>query len=181
MPRMPKTIRTERLALRPVSTDDADAMMEFANDPEWGRYQQVPQPYRREDAEEFLGHFARLDSTVDFCWAIEVEGKFSGAVSMHVYEPHKTASLGFDLNPRLWKRGLTTEAAGAVVDAAFGTLRVRKVWATADAPNIASIRVLEKLGMQREGLQREHHWRRGEPVDIVLYAVLRDEWKALDL
>ena len=57
---MPKTIRTERLVLRPVSTDDADAMMEFANDPEWGRYQQVPQPYRREDAEEFLGHFARL-------------------------------------------------------------------------------------------------------------------------
>jgi aminoglycoside 6'-N-acetyltransferase len=72
---------------------------------------------------------------------------------------------------------LTTEAARAVVDTAFDSLRLRKIWATADAPNVASIRVLEKLGMQPEGVQREHNWRRGEPVDIALYGVLRDERK----
>ncbi|MDP6182784.1 MAG: GNAT family protein [Gammaproteobacteria bacterium] len=176
---MPKTIRTERLLLRPVSMDDLDVMMEFANHPEWGRYQQVPQPFRREHARDFLAHFERSDWTEGFCWAIEFDGKYAGAVSMHVYDVHKTASIGFDLNPQLWKRGLTTEATREVVDRAFGSLRLRKVWATADAPNIASIRVLEKLGMQREGLQREHHWRRGKPVDIVLYGVLGDEWKEL--
>ena len=176
---MPKNIHTERLLLRPVRVDDVDAMMEFATDPEWGRYQQVPRLYRREHAKEFLGYFARADWTRDFCWAIEFDGTYSGAVSMHVYESHKTASIGFDLDPRLWGRGLATEAARAVVDRAFDTLRLRKVWATADAPNVASIRVLEKLGMRREGLQREHDWRRGKPVDIVNYGVLLDEWRKL--
>ncbi len=176
---MPKNIRTERLLLRPVSLDDVDAMMEFATDPEWGRRQQVPRPYKREHAKDFLGYFARADWTNDFCWAIEFDGRYSGAVSMHVYESQKTASIGFDLDPRLWRRGLTTEAARAVVDKAFDTLRLRKIWATADAPNVASIRVMEKLGMRREGLQHEHQWRHGKPVDIVLYGVLLDEWRKL--
>ena len=178
MPRMPKKIRTERLLLRPVMVDDVDAMMEFATDPEWGRYQQVPRPYRREHAREFLSYFAQADWTSYCGWAIEFGGRYSGAFSMHIHESHKTASIGFDLDRRLWGQGLATEAARAVVGRAFDRLGLRKVWATADAPNIASIRVLEKLGMRREGLQREHHWRRGEPVDIVLYGVLRDEWRA---
>ena len=173
---MPKRIRTERLVLRPVSVNDVDAMMDFANDPEWGRYQQVPQPYRSAHAREFLDYYERSDWAVDFCWAIEIRNKYAGAISMHVYEVHKTASIGFDLNPRWWRRGLITEAARAVLDEAFTTLQLRKIWATVDVPNAASIRVLEKLGMEREGVQRAHHWRRGEPVDIALYGVLRSEY-----
>lgn len=150
--------------------------MEYATDPAWARYQAVPQPYLRRHAEEFIGHYLESEWSIDPFWSIEFQGRSVGAFSMHVFANDRTASVGFDLAPFLWGRGLTTEAAMAVVKAAFDELELRKVCATTDAPNAASIRVLEKLGMRREGLQREHHWRRDKPVDIALYGVLREDW-----
>jgi RimJ/RimL family protein N-acetyltransferase len=60
---------------------------------------------------------------------------------------------------------------------AFRTQQLAKVWATADARNVASWRVMEKLGMQREAYLRSHRLLRGERVDVVQYGLLRREWK----
>jgi RimJ/RimL family protein N-acetyltransferase len=64
----------------------------------------------------------------------------------------------------------------AAAFAAHGGLM--RVGASADARNVASTRVMEKLGMKREGLLRCNRFERGEPVDEVFYGLLRSEWEA---
>ena len=76
-------------------------------------------------------------------------------------------------------KGLVPEAAWAVIEAAFSTLpELNRIWAFADVRQLASTRVMEKLGMQREGVLREHDVRRGELVDRAVYGLLRVEWAA---
>ena len=81
---------------------------------------------------------------------------------------HETAELGF------WGQGLVPEAARAVVEWGFKERALAKVFARADARNTNSQRVMEKLGMTREGLLRSHVKGRGERIDVY-YGVLRDE------
>jgi len=72
-----------------------------------------------------------------------------------------------------------TEAARALLTFGFGQLRLHRIFATCDPANTASARVLEKIGMQREGLLREHEWVKGRWRDSFLYAILDHEWKKL--
>jgi RimJ/RimL family protein N-acetyltransferase len=88
------------------------------------------------------------------------------------------AALGYGIGRPWWGLGLATEAARAAMDYAFRELGVYKVWARADPRNLPSLRVLDKLGMQREGLLRGHLIYRGERVDRVYYGILRQEWVA---
>ena len=68
-----------------------------------------------------------------------------------------------------------------MVSYGFLSCGLAKIWARADARNVASMRVIEKCGMQREGLLRKHVIRHGERVDWVYYGLLREEWKSLQL
>ena len=69
------------------------------------------------------------------------------------------------------------EAASAVIDEAFRRLPIIKMTATATAANVRSTRLLERLGMQREALLRQHWMHRGQVFDEVRYGLLRDEWE----
>ena len=73
-------------------------------------------------------------------------------------------------------QGYATEAARALVSFGFGTLRLHRVFATCDVRNVASARVLEKVGMRREGHCRGDKWVRGQWRDSYIYAMLEDEW-----
>ncbi|MYL06055.1 MAG: GNAT family N-acetyltransferase [Gemmatimonadales bacterium] len=85
--------------------------------------------------------------------------------------------MGYSLARKHWGRGLTAEAARAVVDWGFRERGLAKVYAYADARNAQSLRVMEKLGMTREGTLRSHRTLRGERVDDVYYGLLRVEWE----
>ena len=101
-----------------------------------------------------------------------------GGVDLTVEPKHKIAELGYAIARKHWGKGFAPEAATALVDWGFGTYDIVKVFATANAQNTQSRRVMEKLGMQQEALLRQHRYFRGRQVDEVLYAVLREEWTA---
>ncbi len=88
------------------------------------------------------------------------------------------AEIGYELNPAHWGHGYATEAARCVLNFAFKQLRVHRVWATCIADNQASVRVLEKLGMQPEGRLRENTWMKERWWDTLIYAILYPEWQA---
>ena len=90
-------------------------------------------------------------------------------------EPRE-AIVWYTLHPDAWNRGYTTEAARALVDFGFRTLGLHRVGADCDPANVASWRVLEKLGMRREGHLREKFWIKGEWVDSLIFAILDHEW-----
>ncbi|MYA34279.1 MAG: GNAT family N-acetyltransferase [Gemmatimonadales bacterium] len=169
-------MRTARLLLRPHRLEDVDDIFEFARDPEWGRYLTAPMPYLREHAVEFVEDRIRTSRDLWPVWAMVLEERVVGGIGIEIDVDYATGALGYSLAREHWGRGLTAEAARAVVDWAFRERGLAKVYAYADARNTASLRVMEKLGMTREGTLRGHRTLREERVDDVYYGLLREEW-----
>lgn len=175
---LPEMIEADRFRLRPFRLSDASDVFEYARDETWLQYLPVPSPYSLQDAERFLANQILLDWQLNPSWAIEVGGKASGGLNIRFFAEHRVSEIGYAVARRLWGRGIATEAAGIVIASAFETYpTLKKVRARADARNLASIRVMEKLGMTREGLLRDDRLNRGELIDEVIYGLLRSEWR----
>ena len=191
-------LETERLALRRFTRGDADDLFELDGDPLVMRFLNGGKPTPREivDAEvlpRFMGFDRRLPG-FGFWAAIEkASGDFVGWFSLrplHESTP-VAASLGFRLRSAFWGQGLATEGAQAIVRVAFTELGVGRVIATTYEANLASRRVLEKIGMS---LVRRYRMTaedlRGIDTfhvdsyelwdgDDLEYSLRRDEWAAL--
>jgi RimJ/RimL family protein N-acetyltransferase len=87
--------------------------------------------------------------------------------------------MGYELDPNYWGKGYATEAATAVLNFGFAELKVHRIGANAVAENTASLRVLEKIGMQYEGRLRENKWMKDRWWDTVLYGILEYEWRQM--
>ena len=172
----PVELRTARLLLRSFELTDVDDVWAYASDPEVARYRPLPDPYTRNDAAEFVDRQMRTDWSTNPEFAVVCGRRVIGGISLHVNREHETAELGYLLGKRWWGRGLATEAARAVVDWGFRSLKLHKVYARAHVDNKPSWRVMERLGMTREGVLRGHWKMRDKHVDLVYYAVFRDEW-----
>ena len=174
----PVELRTERLLLRPFKLDDVEDVFTCASDPEWARYIPVPQPYARQHAEEFVAQRVLASWDTNPVWALVLAGRVVGGIGLRINLQHETAELGYSVAKEHWGQGLVPEAARAVVEWGFKERGLAKVFARADARNRNSQRVMEKLGMTREGLLRSHVKGRDERIDDVCYGALRDEWLA---
>jgi [ribosomal protein S5]-alanine N-acetyltransferase len=174
----PEVITTRRLVLRRPRLSDADDMFDsYAADPEVTRYV-TWQPYRdKSEVGPFLqSRLARWDSGEEFSWAITrpEEDRVIGMIACRVRE--HAADIGYVLSRSHWNRGYTTEAAIATVEWASKHEFVYRVWAVCDLKNKASARVLEKAGMQREGILRRyivHPNVSPEPRDCFVYSKIR--------
>jgi len=177
---LPAVIETERLQLRPWGLGDVEDVLSYANDREWSQYLHViPFPYERPHAEQFIARQILLDPVTHPSWAVTLEGSAIGGVNVRFTFEHAVAEIGYSIARRHWSKGFCTEAAGAVRDAAFSVHEeLNRVRAFADARNVASQRVMEKLGMTREGVLRQNRVERGEVMDEAWYGILRPEWGA---
>ena len=107
------------------------------------------------------------------------EKPFLGHVMLHSLAwPHRRAEVGYAMNRHYWGRGLATEAVLGVVGFAFRELGLNRVQAIVLPDNIGSTRVLEKAGMQREGLLRKYQYVLGDYWDVYMYGLLRSDWEA---
>ena len=176
-------LTTPRLVLQPFGPGDVDDLFAYAKDPEWAEFllDSVSQPYTRRSAEEFIADRMVAPGT-QFSWAIVLGGAGVGGIILSVDSKHETGEIDYALAKSHWGRGLMAEAAGAVVDWGFGERGLHRISAQADIRNLRSWRVMEKLGMSREGLFRSHRKdpRPGYPrIDMVFYSLLREEWETV--
>ncbi len=154
---LPDIIETERLRLRLFGFQDLDDVLSYATDPEWARYLPVPQPYTRADAQRFLAGPVLLDRAVHTAWAIVHGDSVMGGINIRFDFANGIGEMGSSLARSNWGKGLITEAAHAVMDRAFETYPdLNRVRAMADSRNVASLRVMEKLGRVREGILRQN-------------------------
>ena len=117
-----------------------------------------------------------MKNVAECSWVLTARGgdALLGMLSLFPIDHH--VELGYVLARGHWGQGYATEAACAVVDWALDQSEIWRVWAVVDVDNAASARVLEKAGMQREGLLRRFglHPNTGpEPRDCLLYARVR--------
>jgi [ribosomal protein S5]-alanine N-acetyltransferase len=174
----PEVITTRQLVLRRPRLSDADDIFDsYAADPEVTRYV-TWRPYKdRSEVAPFLqSRLARWDSGEEFSWVITrpEKDRVIGVIGCRVRE--HAADIGYVMSRNYWNRGYTTEAANTVVDWASNLEFVYRVWAVCDVENIASARVLEKIGMQREGILRRyivHPNMSPEPRDCFVYSKIR--------
>lgn len=144
------TIKTDRLVLRPLCLSDLKTTHEYASDSENTTYMLfLPNEVEQETA-DFLCAAERewqkaRPSYYEF--AIVLDGAHIGAVSLSLLETSSQGEIGWILNKKYWNRGYASEAAGAVLDFARTQLRLQSVIAQCDWRNVASARVMEKIGM----------------------------------
>ena|SRR5688572_10733038 len=165
---------TSRLVLREYARSDFEAVHRFASDPEsvrfvaWG-------PNTPEDTRNFIEGWLEEQAgspRTGYTFAVtEPGGEPFGSVGLYLGGPAQ-AETGFAIAPDRWGSGFATEAAEAVLRFGFDELGLHRIWATCRPDNAASYRVLEKIGMQREGYLRDHILIRGEWRDSLLYAAI---------
>ncbi|HWZ58450.1 MAG TPA: GNAT family N-acetyltransferase [Gemmatimonadaceae bacterium] len=174
-------IRTARLCLREFRATDEGDIHAYASDPEvvryasWGPNTIVE---TRAVLDAWLGeqrHWPR--SSVTLAIELVAEGRLVGAIRLDERDAvHRSGDFGYTISRGYWNHGIATEAGRGVLGAAFGVLGWHRAWATCDTRNGASRRVLEKLGLRREGEMRQDTVRRGVWADTYLYAILSEEW-----
>lgn len=174
------TLASPRLVLRPFGPGDAAEVRRLAGDRAVAATTlHVPHPYEPGMAEEWIGRhqpgFARGDIAI-FAITDRDTGALMGSIGLTIHAQQQRAELGYWIGTEFWGRGYCTEAARAVLAYAFGPLGLRRVHACHMGSNPASGRVMEKLGMTREGRRRAHirKWDRVE--DAVDYGILREEF-----
>jgi ribosomal-protein-alanine N-acetyltransferase len=139
----------------------------------------IPHPYTQRDAEGFLAHMeaeAAAGRSAVFAVTISPERELCGAVGLTITATTRRAELGYWMGVPYWGQGFATEAASAVLAFGFDTLRLRKIHASHFSGNIASGRVLEKIGMRHEGCFRAHILKWDEEIDLENYGILACEF-----
>ena len=175
------TLRSARLVLRPVDDADADDLFALHSNPHVLRYWDAP-PWREPArAERFITASRQMAAAGDGVrLAVDraPDGGFIGWCSLNRWNPeYRSASLGYCYEDAAWGRGYATEAAHLLVAWGFATLDLNRVQAETDTRNLASARVLEKLGFVREGTLREDCIVNGEVSDSWVYGLLRREYQ----
>ncbi len=175
-------IRTERLALRTWRLDEVDVYHALRGDPEVVRYL-YDEPLSHSEAGNRLkrlrGEITEPDAWMNLAVEVVATGTVVGDVGLcWRSDTHRSAEIGYTLLRGHRGLGYATEAAGAMVELAFGSLGAHRVSGHLDQRNRASAAVLERLGMRREALLVENEWVKGEWTDEAVYAVLAREWRA---
>jgi RimJ/RimL family protein N-acetyltransferase len=175
-------METEHLQLRSFRTEDAPVFAAYRSDPEVARYQGWDAPFPLEKASQFIEAMIRAQPGIPGEWyqiAIEVKEsrRMIGDCAFHVFEEDgQQARIGFTLARKFQGQGYATEAVLCLLSYLFETLKLHRVSAICDAENIASARVLEKVGMRREAAYIENIWFKGAWRSEFEYAILFEEW-----
>jgi ribosomal-protein-alanine N-acetyltransferase len=178
----PQELRTARLLLRSFERGDIPAIVRLAGTREIAATTlHIPHPYDSAVAEDFIARMdaeCRQGNAAVFAVTSSSSGELCGACGLHVASAQQRAELGYWIGVPYWGRGLATEAAHAVVEFGFNTLGLHRIHASHFAGNIASGRVLEKIGMRHEGRSREHVQKWGRFVDLENYGLLAAEFRS---
>jgi RimJ/RimL family protein N-acetyltransferase len=176
---MTKTVLHEgELLLRPVSDDDAPAIFAACRDGDMARLvPRFPDPYTEEDAVSFAAHArTRWRDDVAYTFAITVaeSGELLGVIELPAPKDDATY-VGYWVKREARGRGVATRALRRVAHWAIEDLGVERLWLTTHPANVASQRVAEKAGFQREGVLRSHVRFRDGRRDSVIFSLLRSD------
>jgi RimJ/RimL family protein N-acetyltransferase len=180
-----ETIETERLILRPFNEDDFNAVHSYASNPEnviymmWG-------PNTPAETQAFINLAIKKAAeepcrNYQYAAVQKYNNRLIGACNLSLYGPAE-AEAGWILHQDCWKQGFGTEMGRRLLILAFDVLKLHRVVARCDAENYGSRKVMENIGMRREGLFLE-----GRPAnkcfgkeygDEYAYAILKSEWDA---
>lgn len=146
-----------RIELKIPTVEDKEGLIEVCNAVD-RRYlsNRLPSPYTNESANEWIHMIAENDGRSGVWRVIYVNGKLVGNISVEQHEGvyRKDAEIGYLLLTEYWSKGIATEATRQICRLAFKQLDIVRITGVYYEPNVASKRVLEKVGFEHEGIKK---------------------------
>jgi RimJ/RimL family protein N-acetyltransferase len=174
-------LETARLRLRPFHSADASDVARLAGDREIAATtRHIPHPYAVPAAEAWIASLPPLHERgelLNFAITLRASGELIGSISLVLNQVDHHAELGYWIGKPYWDNGYATEATRAIVDHAFLTLKLHRIFAHHFSRNAASGRVMQKLGMKCEGFMREHRYKFGHYEDLVIYGMTAADFR----
>ena len=172
---------TERLCLRPFVASDGPEVERLAGAREVADTTlNIPHPYPAGGGAFWIATHApaweRGESLTLAICARDEPSRLIGAISLALSATHRHAEVGYWIGAASWGNGYATEAAHALFDFAFAQLGLHRIVGRHMVRNPASGRVMQKLGMRLEGVNRDAYQRWGRFEDIAMYGLLETEW-----
>ncbi|WP_231688039.1 GNAT family N-acetyltransferase [Bacillus sp. FJAT-18017] len=169
-------IKTERLILRMFQKSDAETVATLCNN--YNIFKStlyLPYPYHLSDATNWIEHHYEnfiADKSYEFAITDKGTGKVFGAIALTNNKRFNQGEVAYWIGEQYWGRGYATEATKAILQFAFEEKKLHKVFARYFSTNIASGRVMKKIGMKQEGILKEHIIKEGKYEDLVYYGIL---------
>ncbi len=139
----------------------------------------LPYPYTEQDGKEFISAMLSADENETSAFAITVDNMVIGSISVfrqgNIHR--QTAELGYYIAEEYWGKGIMTEAVKQICEYIFAKSDIIRIYAEPFAYNIASCRVLEKVGFQYEGTLRNNAVKNSKVIDMKMYSLLKAEIK----
>jgi len=169
----------EIVSLTEVRSTDIANIAKHINDEEiFNNTLLIPHPYYEKDALEFVGYVQKAEAENQFQnhWAIrKADGEFIGGIGIHYNygnDSHKS-QIGYWLGRAYWRQGIMTACVAAFTEYCFANTDLIRLEATVFAHNTGSIKILERLGYEREGILRKAYKKRSSYHDGILYAKVK--------
>lgn len=182
---LPFPLQTPRLLLREMGRADTDQLQQYHQDAEFRKYED-PDDIQGEifaDLMEYLlserWHMPRRAFYLAIT-RIDAPALALGSIFVAIEDSDMgEGEIGYVLGRPHWGQGYVTESARAMLQFAFETLRLNRIYAECHSENIASIRVLEKIGMRHENTLEKDQFMGGRWYDTWVFAIHKPEWLAL--
>lgn len=168
-------IKTKRLLIREFEFKDWQDVYEYTSDINVMKY--IPEGvFTEEDAKEFVNK-NKSDNAEKFPVVLMDEDIVIGHIVFHRYFGEHTYEIGWVFNPKYQNQGYASEAAQTILEYGFKEINLHRIIATCQPENIPSYRVMEKIGMRREGFFKKCIPKDNEWWDEYYYAILKEEFK----
>ena len=177
-------LKTTRLLLEDLRPEDAAAIHELHSFPQVDQYNTLGIPSSFEVTEKLLAQWLKLQAAAPrqsyILKITEADTKsFAGLIALSLGKPNfRIAEVWYKLLPPCWGKGYATEALNQLLSFGFNELQLHRIEAGCAVENSASIRVLEKAGMQKEGSKRKVLPIRGEWASNFEFAILEEDFFA---
>ncbi len=178
----PEIIETERLILRKINESDAQSIFAYCSDPAVAIHT-TWEPHKNLDDSVKLVEYAKKNYQRGLCEPLAITLKSNPEILIGTVgwfwnsEKHKSIEIAYALSPKHWGKGIVVEACRSLVDYAVNNFEIHRITSRCRPENTASSRVMEKLGMKHEGIQKKLMFVKGQYIDLSNYCILKDEWK----
>ncbi|MFV9833031.1 GNAT family N-acetyltransferase [Bacillus sp. F56] len=170
-------LETERLTLRQMTDQDAEAIFACFSNHEVTRYYGLENMESIEQATSMIQTFAALyQEKRGIRWGIERRDTkdLIGTIGFHALaQKHRRAEIGYEITPAHWRNGFASEAISEAVSYGFTSFGLTRIGAVVFTQNEASNRLLIKMGFQKEGVLRQYMYQNGIPYDTNVYSILK--------
>jgi ribosomal-protein-alanine N-acetyltransferase len=178
-------LESERFILREVKEQDYISLYEIYSDEDVIRYQQMTVMQTIEQAQKSVQAFLKGFKNKKFIrWCIATKGNdiVIGLVTLHDFNfCNSHAEIGFMLNKKYWRQNIMWEAANEIIKFALEIIGIHRIEALIHQDNIASIKLCEKLGFNKEGLKKEsaYNMRNSKYEDRLIFGIVKNDMRQI--